>query len=406
MASLKYWVWLASLEELRPLEKRAVLDRFGDPEAAFFAPKGELKSVTGLRETAGEALEKRDLRETNRILEACELQNLRVLCLSDPLYPKRLKQIYAPPPVLYVKGRLRDIDDEAAIAVIGTRRASMYGYSVARKLAAGIVRCGGAVLSGLGGGIDGEAAKAALEADGLCIGVLGTSHQEASGWLARQVGDFGILISEYAPGTVSHRHFFRDRNRITAGLSVGCVVVEAPEKSGALLFAEEAAELGREVFAVPGAVDANNSVGTIGLIKDGAAPVTCAWDIMREFSALFPDKIRRAPEDGAGKTILDRAQEMLRQEAPPPSAPENDEKSVDREEPRDYIDWKEQLKGLNEDQLKIVSAIERDATHIDDIVEQTGLGTGKVLAQLTVLEIKGYIRREAGRRVVLKITKK
>lgn len=396
MASVKYWVWLASLDALRPGEKAAVIRTYGDPEAAFFAPKGDVLRVEGLRETAAEALEQRDLRAANRILGACEEQNLRVICQQDTIYPRRLKQIYAPPPVLYAKGRMRDMDEEPAIAIVGTRGATPYGVGLARSLSSGIVRSGGTVLSGLGMGIDGEAAKAALENGGGCVGVLGTSHQEATGWLARQVADFGLLLSEYAPGTVSQRYFFRERNRITAGLSVGVVVVEAPEKSGALLFAEEALELGKEVFAVPGAVNAVNSVGTNRLIKDGATPVTCAWDVMSEFVGLYPNKIRRVDESKPQPTLLERAQ----------AAPAPEKKAVDREQSQDYIDWKEQLSRLNEDQLKIISAIEKDATHIDDIVETTGLGTAKVLAQLTVLEIKGYIRREAGRRVALKITKK
>jgi len=396
MASVKYWVWLASLDALRPAEKAAVIRTYGDPEAAFFAPKGDVSRVEGLRETAAEALEQRDLRAANRILGACEEQNLRVICQQDTIYPRRLKQIYAPPPVLYAKGRMRDLDEEPAIAIVGTRGATPYGVGLARSLSSGIVRSGGTVLSGLGMGIDGEAAKAALENGGGCVGVLGTSHQEATGWLARQVADFGLLLSEYAPGTVSQRYFFRERNRITAGLSVGVVVVEAPEKSGALLFAEEALELGKEVFAVPGAVNAVNSVGTNRLIKDGATPVTCAWDVMSEFVGLYPDKIHRDDGCQTPPTLLERAQEQ----------PGPEKKAVDREQSQDYIDWKEQLSRLNEDQLKIISAIEKDATHIDDIVETTGLGTAKVLAQLTVLEIKGYIRREAGRRVALKITKK
>lgn len=396
MASVKYWVWLASLDALRPAEKAAVLRVYGDPEAAFFAPKGDYSRVEGLREIAAEALEQRDLRAANRILGACEEQNLRVICQQDTIYPRRLKQIYAPPPVLYAKGRMRDLDEEPAIAVVGTRGATPYGVSLARSLASGIVRSGGTVLSGLGLGVDGEAAKAALESGGGCVGVLGTSHQEATGWLARQVADFGLLLSEYAPGTPSQRYFFRERNRITAGLSVGVVVVEAPEKSGALLFAEEALELGKEVFAVPGAVNAVNSVGTNRLIKDGATPVTCAWDVMSEFVGLYPDKIRRVDESKTQPTLLERAKEQ----------PVTEKKAVDSGKTQDYIDWKEQLNQLNEDQLKIISAIEKDATHIDDIVETTGLGTAKVLAQLTVLEIKGFIRREAGRRVALKITKK
>lgn len=407
MASMKYWVWLASQTKLRPGEKTAILKAYGDPEAAFFAPKGELQRVEGLRDVAVEALEAHDLREANRILGACDEQGIRIVSLQDTLYPYRLKQIYAPPPVLYVKGRMMDLDEEAAIAVVGTRSATPYGLSVARELGDGIVRCGGAVLSGLGPGIDGEAAKAALEAGGCCIGVLGTSHQEAGGWLARQTADFGLLISEYAPGTPSQRYFFRERNRITAGLSVAAVVVEAPEKSGALLFAGEALELGKEVFAVPGAVDAANSVGTIRLIREGAAPVTCAWDVMQEFSGLFPDKIHPPEAKSAPKPMLQCAEERRPIAAAPEKAATGDsKKAVDSGRQQDYIDWQEQLRLLSEDQLTIISAIDRDATHIDDIVEKTGLGTAKVLAQLTVLEIKGYIRREAGRRVALKITKK
>ncbi len=410
MASVKYWVWLASAEALRPLEKAAVLKAYSEPEAAFFAPKGDLLRVEGLRESAAEELEKRDLREADRILGACEEQNIRVITMHDTVYPGRLKQIYAPPPVLYAKGKLRDLDDEAAIAVVGTRGATPYGLSVARDLSAGIVRCGGTVLSGLGQGIDGEAAKAALEAGGYCIGVLGTSHREANGWLARQVADYGLLLSEYAPGTVSQRYFFRERNRITAGLSVGVVVVEAPEKSGALLFAEEALELGKEIFAVPGAVDAVNSVGTIKLIKDGAVPVTCAWDVMREFVPLFPGRLRDTAPKAQPKTVLAKAEDAIAEEkakAPEKTLkPAETERAVDSANERDNMDWKEQLSQLSEDQLKIITAIEKDASHIDDIVEATGLGAAKVLAQLTVLEIKGYFRREAGRRVALKISKK
>lgn len=403
MASVKYWVWLASQERLSPAEKTAVLRAYGDPEAAFFSPRGDLDRVEGLRETAAEELEKRDLSAANRILGACEEQGLRVISLQDTAYPLRLKQIYAPPAVLYAKGRLRELDEEAAIAVIGTRKASGYGLRMARELSAGIVRCGGAVLSGLGMGVDGEAAKAALENNGYCVGVLGTPHDQAAGWLCRELADWGLLLSEYAPGTSAQRHFFRERNRITAGLSVGVVVVEAPEKSGALLFANEANDLGREIFAVPGEVGAPNSVGTIALIQEGAAPVACAWDVMREFAGRFPDRVRRDDSPLPPTPPVRREQEKLAKET---ENSEADTPPAAKTAPEGRTDWKEQLSELNADQLKIIAAIEKDATHIDDIVEATGLGAARVLSQLTILEIKGFIRREAGRRIALKITKK
>ena len=399
MASVKYWVWLASQERLTSAEKTAVLSAYGDPEAAFFSPRGDLNRVEGLRESSAEALERRDLRESNRILDACDEQGLRVICLQDTAYPLRLKQIAAPPAVLYAKGRLRDLDEEAAIAVIGTRKPSGYGLRMARELASGIVRCGGAVLSGLGQGIDGEAAKAALESNGYCVGVLGTPHDQAAGWLCREVAGWGLLLSEYAPGTEPQRHFFRERNRVTAGLSVGVVVVEAPEKSGALLFANEANDQGREIFAVPGEVGAPNSVGTIALIQEGAFPAACAWDIRREFTGRFPEKLRRSDAPSPPKPFV-------RQELERTAEPEREQPPAEKAAPEERTDWKEQLSRLNAEQLMIISAIEKDATHIDDIVEATGLGAAKVLSQLTILEIKGFIRREAGRRIALKITKK
>lgn len=402
MAGRKYWVWLAAQEGLRAGEKTAVLQHYGDPESAFFAPRGEYAKLEDLRPEAAEALERRDLSRAAQILEDCERQGLRVVTWQDTDYPTRLKNIYAPPLVLYAKGRWRDLDDEAAIAVIGTRQPTPYGCTLARSLSGGIVRCGGVVLSGLGSGLDGEAAKAALEAGGFCVGVLGGPHEASRGWLAREVADWGLLISEYPPGTRGQKYFFRERNRITAGLSVGVVVVEAPEKSGALLFAAEALAQGKEVFAVPGEVGAPNSVGTNALLRDGAALATCAWDVMQEFAGRFPQKIHRDESPVPPPRLsLETENKPERVEVAPA-----EKKAVDSGDRQAYIDWKEQLSQLSEDQLKIVGVIGSSAPHIDDIVAESGLSTARVLSQLTVLEIKGYIRRESGRRFALNITKK
>ena len=325
--------------------------------------------------------------------------------MQDALYPKRLKAIWAPPVVLYVKGRLPHIDDEAAIAVVGTRSASAYGIKMSRQIAGEIVRCGGIVISGLTNGIDAAAAYGALSAGGVCVGVLGTAHEQQESELSYDVCQRGALVSEYAPGTRSLKSFFRDRNRISAGLSVGVVAVEAPEKSGTLLFTAEALEQGREVFAVPGNADAAGCRGTNGLLKDGAAPVTCGWDVMREFEALFPGKIR--------KDILPGRMEEKTPErpAPPPSesgksSVDGAKKEIDKEKGGAYIDLREQLSALSETQLKIVSAIEKEPTHVDDIVEKTGLGTATVLTQLTVMTVRGIVRRVPGNRVALNVQRR
>ena len=399
MASIKYWVWLSAQTGVSPAAKAALLRHYGDAETAFFAPAGEFGRIKGISAGGAAVLESRDMSRVEDILAGCRQLDIRPVTMQDADYPERLRNIFAPPAVIYVKGKLPELDDEAAIAVIGTRKASPYGLKMGSRLAGEIVRCGGIVISGLTSGIDAAAARGALLADGVCIGVLGTSHDMEKGSLARDVCVKGALISEYPPGTQPLRSHFRDRNRISAGLSVGVTVVEAPEKSGALLFAAEANDQGKEIFAVPGNADAPNSAGTIALMQEGAKPVRTGWDILCEFADLFPGKLRQAeaaemPENGKNHAETGEKE------------PEGAKKGIDKEKSRGYIDLKEQLARLSEEQLKIISAIDKGASHIDDVIENTGLSTPKVLAQLTVLEIKGFIRREPGKRISLNTAKK
>lgn len=399
MASIKYWVWLSAQTGVSPAAKAALLRHYGDAETAFFAPAGEFGRIKGISAGDAAVLESRDMSRVEDILAGCRQLDIRPVTMQDADYPERLRNIFAPPAVIYVKGKLPELDDEAAIAVIGTRKASPYGLKMGSRLAGEIVRCGGIVISGLTSGVDAAAARGALLADGICIGVLGTSHDMEKGSLARDVCVKGALISEYPPGTQPLRSHFRDRNRISAGLSVGVTVVEAPEKSGALLFAAEANDQGKEIFAVPGNADAPNSAGTIALMQEGAKPVRTGWDILCEFADLFPGKLRQAeaaemPENGKNHAETGEKE------------PEGAKKGIDKEKSRGYIDLKEQLARLSEEQLKIISAIDKGASHIDDVIENTGLSTPKVLAQLTVLEIKGFIRREPGKRISLNTAKK
>lgn len=400
MSALSYWIWLSNAE-LSVRTKAALMEHYGDAETAFFAPAGEFAHIEGVSRADAAILERRDMSDTARIIEECQAQGLSVISYQDSAYPSRLRNIYAPPPVLYVKGRLPAVDDNAVIAVVGTRKATPYGLKMARTIAGEIVRCGGIVISGLTHGIDAAAAEGALNAGGICVGVLGTAHQDDAGVLYAGVAERGAVISEYAPGSPAQRSFFRDRNRITAGLSVGAVAVEAPEKSGTRLFVAEAAAQGKEIFAVPGNADAKMSAGTIDMLKDGAKPVTCGWDVVSEFEYLFPGKLRKAPA-ARGETRRIEAESVENA----PVLQKETKKVIDKENGRRYIDLKDQLRDLSETQLKIITAVDNGGTHIDDIIETTGLGTATVLAQLTVLEIKGYIRREAGRRIALNTAKK
>ena len=395
MAALEYWLWL-SASEISARAKAAVLEQFGDPETAFFAPDGALAGLEGLSRQEGETLERRNLGAVNGIVTACAQQELHILTMQDAAYPRRLTHIFAPPAVLYVRGELPPVDSSVAIAVVGTRKASVYGRKMARDLSYQMASSGAVIVSGLTAGIDGETAWGALQAGGRVVGVLGTAHEAERGQLANTVAARGALISEYPPGSRQLRSNFRDRNRITAGLSLGVLAVEAPEKSGTRLFVEEAANQGKEIFAVPGNADAESSAGTLAMLKEGAMLATCGWDVLREFDALYPGALRRteqlhAPEEPAPK---------------PEPAEKKKEPALDKPKSGGYIDLKQQLSELSEDQLRIIAAMDAGPVHVDDIVERSQLPVAKVLGQLTMLELKGYVGRLPGRRFERIITKK
>lgn len=397
MSDLKYWLWLSDAR-VSSRSKALMLSHYGDAESAFFAPKGEFRRIKHINPADAAILEKRETEKIPAIIEQCRVEGIDIITLQDAAYPKRLKYIYAPPPVIYVKGKLPAFDQIPAIAVIGTRKASPYGIKTAGDIAYDIVKCGGAIISLINSRVDVAAARGAMLAGGCCIGVLGTAHSMETSSVSKEVAERGALVSEYAPKTPSQNRFFRERNRIAAGLSAGVVVVEAPEKSNTALFVEEATEQGKELFAIPGNVDSANSVGTNTMLKDGAKPVTDGWDVMCEFEAVYPNLSKRTEHKKPEENPHIVSESVVR--------PVKDKKVIDRAGDRGYIDLQGQLSRLSEDQLQIVTALGRESKHIDDIIEETGMSTAKVLAQLTVLEIKGFVRREPGHRISMNIAKK
>lgn len=399
MSAIEYWLWLSTSAKLSPRAKAVLLKHYGSPEAMYEAPKGEITKLLGRRGEGAEDLEKRDLSSALRTIDRCKMQNIEIISIDDTHYPVRLKNIYAPPHIIYVKGRLPKIDEEPAIAVIGTRNASPYGIKMGRKLGFEIAKCGGVVISGLTKGIDAAGAEGALIADGKCIGVLGSPHELAHGKMAEELAVRGALVSEYPPGAGTCRQFFRARNRIAAGLSVGVVVVEAPFRSGTKLFVDEAVEQGKEIFAVPGNADCENCAGTNAMLKDGAKPVTEGWDVMSEFAKLYPEKIKRSIERIPGTCVKPEQNEPVVTE----KTHKDTKKVIDKPDTTEYIDLKKQLEGLSETQLSIVSAMDREAMQVDEIIERTGLSPAKVLADLTLLQLKGCVSQQSGKRFTLNI---
>lgn len=390
MASLKYWLWLSSLKGLSGQTRLALLRRFGDPENIYYAETEELllsEQITG-QEAA--ILANKSLKTAESIWASCREANIRILTIQDGEYPGRLKNIYDPPIVLYCKGRLPAFDEEAAVAVVGTRSCTPYGVACARKLGHGLAKGGAIVVSGLAEGIDAEATRAALLAGGFTVGVLGSGVDVVYPWSSRSLyedlGVAGLLISEYPPGTRPVGSHFPARNRIISGLSTATVVVEAGEKSGALITAGAALDQGRDVFAVPGPIDAPFSIGCNRLIRDGAGLVSDAWDILREYEGRFP--------------VFSEGTHETPPESPPQRLPQPEAKPV----PPSYS-LKREGQGLTDDQIALLRLLPaEEGTIIDDLVEESGIPIRRVLSALTMLEIDNLVSQQSGKRYIRTVT--
>ena len=391
MAQIRYWIWLTTLLDVRSITIQRLMDRFGGPMEIFFGSYDDIPWLTG-RERA--ALENKDMSRTESVLEKCQRDYIHVVTIQDALYPERLRQIADPPPVLYVRGQLPFLDELPAIAVVGTRRATPYGYKIARKIGQEITAGGGCVVTGMAAGIDGAAARGALLENGPCVGVLGTAidvdYPAENALLIQDVATIGAIVSEFPPGYPTQGSNFPRRNRIISGLCCGTCVVEAPRRSGALITANLALEQGRDLFAVPGNVDALNSEGTNALIRDCARAVTCGQDILMEYEGLYPYAIRRGAE------IFDAPEPVIENEPETKSA-------IDNPPSIPYIDLESRLSGFTTEEQDMLRAMKDGETHIDDIIAETGFPAAKVLSGLTMLVIRGAVRSHPGKRYSLSL---
>ena len=398
---LKYWLWLAELPGLTNQSRLALLRHFDTPEAVFFADREELRLAEGVPREQAELALNRDLSAAERILADCQRLGQRILTIRDAEYPQRLRSIYDPPCVLYVKGRLPAFDEEAAVTAVGTRKCTPYGTACAERLGQELAACGAVVVTGLAKGVDAAAARGALRGGGTVVGVTGNGLDVRYPWESRDLYDdvaaAGALISEYPPGASPDGWHFPVRNRIMSGLSVAVLVVEAPERSGALITARLALDQGRDVYAVPGPIDAPISRGCNQLIRDGAGLAGCAWDILRDYQERFPDKLRplgRIPE----WTPLPTRRRDAPKQARPPEPPE----PARTEEPSLPAMGAE---GLTDDQIALLRALEPETPiQVDDLIQATGIPARRVSSALTMLEIDGCVRQHSGKRYTRTVT--
>lgn len=416
---LAHWIWLAHRPGLGDRGKVNLLQHFSGPEEIYFADSAAFDHVPGLTLEGKEALNDKNLTQAEEILELCCREKIHLLTFQDAAYPMRLKNISDPPVLLYYKGQLPDIDAFPVIGVVGTRKASAYGLTTAKRMGYQIGKCGGIVVSGMAYGIDGMALSGALTAGQQVVGVLGCGvdviYPLSNRALFQDVVQYGCLLSEFAPGTQPLKWNFPKRNRIISGLSNGVLVVEAPEKSGALITAHQAADQGRDVFVVPGNIDIPSFVGSNQLLRDGAIMVSSGWDILSEYEGLYPDKLHRQDILPRQKAYDDEVRKAAQEPESLPKVAQNvaypgknqdlkknlEKKPIDNVQSTAYSDVNNTMPPLTDQELAIVTVLSAGERLVDDVIAETGLTTGKLLAALTMLELKGVIRRLPGKRIVL-----
>ena len=356
----KLWIALNLIPGVGKSTFRKLILRFGDPNKVFRSSRRELKEISGLtdktiEEIIGFPMEKRLEKE----LKLIEEKLVTIITMGDPEYPRYLKHIADPPPLIYVMGELKQ-EDALSISIVGTRKPTWYGREITSRLSSGLANRGITVVSGMARGIDSTAHAAAMDAGGRTVAVLGnglnTVYPPENRKLKERIQEQGALISEFVMDARPERMNFPIRNRIISGLSMGTVVVEASAKSGALITARLALEQNREVFAVPGSVSSDQSRGANSLIKEGAKLVENVEDILDELPGGLESLLKEPDE----------------QEPPP--------------EPE-----------LLPKEKKVFSLLHQQEEHIDIIIERSGLSAKEVAGILINLELQDLVKQLPGK---------
>ena len=393
---LKDWIWLTTRKGLGSRGVMQVLEFFGTPERAFYADPEQYDQIPGLSALARSSLRDKGQEGTDRILGDCDRLGVRIMTLNDGNYPERLREIADPPAVLYIRSGLFRFDQEAVIGIVGAREPSPYGEKVAAQLGLDLARNGVLLVSGIAQGIDSIALKGALQGGGRVVSVLGGGVDVPYPWqnryLYEDVAAAGALISEYPPGTPPIGEHFPVRNRIISGLALGVVAVECARRSGTMKTVEHAMEQDRDVFAIPGNIDAPMSEGPNWLLRQGARPVTCAQDILEEYLDRFPQQLSKAAPLSPEAARQRLEQVRSREQTPEPAAK--------AEQEREVVPRERQKSRFTDDQLSILHVLGEKGKQYtaDELVERTQIPARRVLSALTMLQVDGAVQEHPGRR--------
>ena len=368
---LKYWIALKSIPGVGNITFLALMDKFGSISDIFTAPLSELRAIPGISQNTATAIA--GFKNWDKVKEELELldkNKINVITCQDKLYPVKLLNIYDRPPLIYVRGNLKN--EDINIAIVGSRMASTYGKYTTEKISRELALKGLTIVSGMARGIDSTAHRGAITAHGRTIAVLGSGldviYPPENKKLFDDIIQNGAVISEFPPGTPPLSANFPTRNRIISGMSYGVVIVEAGEKSGSLITARLALEQGREVFAVPGSIDSAGSRGTNKLIKQGAILIENIDDILEEIMPQIEFKTELKTPRVSGSEIIEKKSHEI----------------------------------LDEVDQKIFDFVSQGRIHIDDLISSTGLPSAGILSALTKMELRGIVEQHPGKFFSLK----
>jgi DNA processing protein len=372
---------LNAVPELGPVGIHKLIQYFGSAEKILGVSDALLNESGCIRKKAAEnILNWKKYFDLEKEYKSIEKNSVKVIAISDPEYPSSLKEIYDPPVVLYIKGDVLE-KDKNAFAIVGAREASYYGINTARRFARKLAGCGFTIVSGCARGVDTAAHEGAIEGCGRTFGVFGSGidmvYPSENMALTEKICLNGAIISEFPFGTMPARQNFPRRNRIISGLCRGVIVVEAGKFSGSLITARMAAEQGREVFSVPGRIDAGTSQGTNALIKDGAKPVFDIDDILEEFG-VREDTIKK-------NSSLSR-------------------KTDKKETQSDAGISKAKTLILCGTEEKVFASLSEEPYTVDEIVNTSSVPVNEVWSNLVNLELKGLIKRVPGSKFMKKMS--
>lgn len=386
--NLKYWIWLQQALGYGSKYVGEILERFGDAESVFAADEKVLKSLKISNAKTVKNLLEKSLTNAEKILNACQESGIEIIPFNSPIFPERLKEIPTPPVLLYAKGDTSLLNEEVSLCIVGPRKVSVYGKKAAFSLSARLSLCGFTIVSGGALGCDTAAHKGALSVSGKTICFLGSGHNanylNENKPLRDEIANKGLLVSEFAPEYAASRFTFPIRNRLLAALTLGTVVVEARERSGALITAGAAAEFGKDVFVIPGNPNDEHYKGSNALLRDGAKPLLELADIITEYLYDFPHKIK--PEKAYSMKITMNSTEVSPKRDETPKKVEKIKKKVQE--------------NLSKNAKMVYNYLDNQFFYVDDLAELP-LTNSEILASLTELEIFGYIKAQPGGKYTL-----